>query len=505
MKKNTKKMMIWLLGAAMLSMTACSAKNTAKTTQSSVETSQESTQAQTKTGSESTGDAQSQTRDLTKLYGEEDLKDTWEESESTMISLNNADAEIKGEGAKLADGILTISAAGTYVLSGHFQGQVVIAAGEEDVVHLVLNGAEISNDQGSAIYASSGKKVVLTLAAGTENTVSDGSTYSDISEDAPDAAIYVKNDLTINGSGSLTLTGNSQSALKVKDNLVILAGTLDITAADKGIKGSDSVAIEDGNLTISAKDDAITTEGALSFYNGSLFIKESAEGMEGVQVLIAGGNIDITSSDDGINARGLLEETATDEEKEAYGMENQPDTYLKITGGVVSIKSEADAIDSNGQVYMEGGGVYISGPESGGNASLDYNGEAVISGGVFMSAGTSDMFQSFSSSSTQNYIEVFYDSAQTAGTKITVTDESGKELASLTPTVSFSAALISLPDFATGSKVTVTTGSDSQEVTLSAGANRIGNGSGGFGGGPQGGPPGNGRGGSASNGGASLP
>ena len=148
------------------------------------------------------------------------------------------------------------------------------------------------------------------MAAGTENTVSDGSTYSDTSEDAPDAAIYVKNDLTINGSGSLTLTGNSQSALKVKDNLVILAGTLDITAADKGIKGSDSVAIEDGNLTISAKDDAITTEGALSFYNGNLFIKESAEGMEGVQVLIAGGNIDITSSDDGINARGLLEETA---------------------------------------------------------------------------------------------------------------------------------------------------------------------------------------------------
>ena len=235
--------------------------------------------------------------------------------------------------------------------------------------------------------------------------------------------------------------------------------------------------------------------------SGNINIEKAGEGLEAVTIDINGGNIDIVATDDGLNARGLLDDSASDEEKEAYGEENQADTYLKITGGVVNVDAGADGIDSNGQVYIEGGTVYISGETSGPDVALDYNGEATITSGTFVSTGTQEMSQTFSSNSTQNFITAYYSSTLEAGTEIKVTDKSGNVVVSYTAAKSFSFAVISSDKLTTGETYTVTAGDNSSEVTITAGGNTIGEsavggpgGQGGMGapdgnGGPGGNPP----------------
>lgn len=196
------------------------------------------------------------------------------------------------------------------------------------------------------------------------------------------------------------------------------------------------------------------------------------------------------ASDDGINARGLIDDSASDEEKEAYGEENQADTYFRITAGTVNVTAGGDAIDSNGQVYIEGGTLYVSGPASGPDVALDFNGKATITGGTFVSTGVQEMFESFDSSSTQNFINVFYSTAVSGGTEVKVTDKSGNVVLSYTPTNDFTAVILSSDKLVTGETYTVSAGSNSEEITVSAGENTIGEQSGGMGfGGGNGAPP----------------
>ena len=196
------------------------------------------------------------------------------------------------------------------------------------------------------------------------------------------------------------------------------------------------------------------------------------------------------ASDDGINARGLIDDSASDEEKEAYGEENQADTYFRITGGTVNVTAGGDGIDSNGQIYIEGGTLNVSGPASGPDVALDYNGKATITGGTFVSTGVQEMFESFDSSSTQNFINVFYSTAVSGGTEVKVTDKSGNVVLSYTPTNDFTAVILSSEKLVTGETYTVSAGSNSEEITISAGENTIGKQSSGMGfGGGNGTPP----------------
>ena len=208
--------------------------------------------------------------------------------------------------------------------------------------------------------------------------------------------------------------------------------------------------------------------------SGNINIEKAGEGLEGVTIDINGGNIDIVATDDGINARGLIDDSATDAEKEAYGEENQADTYLRITGGVVNVNASADGIDSNGQVYIDGGTVIVSGATSGPDVALDYNGKAVITGGTFVSTGMQEMAQTFDSSSTQNFITVYYDSAVAAGSEIKVTDKDGNTVLSYNVDKEFTFAVISSDKLSTGETYTVTAGDNSDEVTITSGGSTIG-------------------------------
>ena len=467
MKKNKKKMCVWLITMALgLAIVGCS---NAKMTTTIETTIQQSETTATNTSSITTVGE----------YSDEDLNTSYSDSD-TKIELSAGSANITGDGATFEDGNIKITKAGTYVLSGDFDGQIITEVGDEDVVHMVFNGINITNTTSSAINAATGKKVVITLVDGTTNTLSDGTSYEYADgEDEPDATLFVKNNLTINGNGSLNIDSNFAAAIKSKDNLIILGGNIYIDSVDKAIKGNDSVTIENANITINAEDDGITTDGALVINSGNINIEKAGEGLEAVTIDINGGNIDIVATDDGLNARGLLDDSASDEEKEAYGEENQADTYLKITDGVVNVDAGADGIDSNGQVYIEGGTVYISGATSGPDVALDYNGEATITSGTFVSTGVQEMSQTFSSNSTQNFITAYYSSALEAGTEIKVTDKSGNVVVSYTAAKSFSFAVISSDKLTAGETYTVTAGDNSSEVTITAGGNTIGESTGG--------------------------
>lgn len=472
MKKNKKKMCTWLITMALgLAIVGCSNNKTTTTeTTKQVETTAANTSSSTTKGA----------------YSDEDLNTSYSDSD-TKIELSNGSADITGDGATFENGNIKITKAGTYVLSGEFDGQIITEVGDEDVVHLVFNGVNITNTTSSAINAATGKKVVITLVDGTTNTLSDGTSYEYADgEDEPDATLFVKNNLTINGTGSLNIDSNYATAIKAKDNLIILDSKINIDSVVKAIKGKDSVTIENADITINAEDDGITTDGAMVINSGNINIEKSGEGLEGVSIDINGVNIDIVATDDGINARGLIDDSATDAEKEAYGEENQADTYLRITGGTVNINASADGIDSNGQVYIDGGTVYVSGATSGPDVALDYNGKAVITGGTFVSTGVQEMAQTFDSSSTQNFITLYYDSAVASGSEIKVTDKDGNTVLSYNADKEFTFAVISSDKLSTGETYTVTAGDNSDEVTITAGGSTIGERSAG---GPGGNPP----------------
>ena len=483
MKKNSKKMSLWLAAMAVsMAIVGCSNVKTSATTQA-VETSAEADDT-----AEALATKTSTTTSTT--YQEEDLNTSYSDSD-TKIELSGETAKITGEGASYADGNITITKAGTYVFSGEFTGQIITDVGDEDLVHIVFNGVNITNTTSSVFNGATGRKIVLTLVDGTTNTITDGTTYQYAEgEDEPDATFFVKQDLTINGNGTLNISSNYATALKAKDNLLILGGKLNIESVGKAIKGTDSVTIENAEITINAEDDGITTDGTLVINSGTIKMEKVGEGLEAVTIDINGGSIDIVASDDGINARGLLDDSATDEEKEAYGEENQADTYFRITGGTVTVTAAGDGIDSNGQVYIEGGSLTVSGPASGPDVALDYNGTATITGGTFVATGVQEMFESFDSSSTQNFINVFYSTAVSGGTEVKVTDKSGNVVLSYTPENDFTAVILSSEKLVTGETYTVTAGSNSEEITISAGENTIGEQSGGMGfGGGNGTPP----------------
>lgn len=422
----------------------------------------------------------------------EDLSADWDVQTAAGIVCGDSGITAEGEGASVSGQTVTISSPGTYVVSGAMMdGQILIDTEKGDTVHLVFNGVDLSNMTTAPVYSKGKGKVILTLADGTVNTVSDstGYQYESETEDEPNAPIFVKGDLTVNGTGTLDVYGNYECGIRSKGDLKVVSGTLNINAASDGLKGRDSVIIRDGTftiqsgkdgiksnndeeqdkgyiwidggkITIAAKDDGIQAETNVIINGGEIHITESDEGIAGLTVDILGGVTKIVSSDDGINSAASVE---TEQEKAA----DQDGVYTRIAGGEVHINAMADGIDSNGDLYMEGGTVYLSGPSSDGDGILDYNGKGIITGGTLLGAGSSRMMQTFDNTeSTQHFLVVYYPEQQKAGTTIALTDDSGTELGSLVTEKEYSAAIISTPEIQAGKTYHVTTGGETVDMQV---------------------------------------
>lgn len=232
--------------------------------------------------------------DTASLFSDRDLAGTFDESEAVTIRLSGDSAVCDSAAVTINGGQITIGAEGVYLLSGTLtDGQIVVDAGDTDKVQLVLSGAAISSSTSAAVYALEADKVFLTLADGTENTLSNGGTYTAIDDNNIDAVVFAKTDLTLNGSGSLTINAQAGHGVVSKDELTITGGSYTITAASHGLSGKDSIAIADGSFTITSGKDGIHSENTDDLSLGTLYI--------------AGGSFIISAQGDAISAQGALQ------------------------------------------------------------------------------------------------------------------------------------------------------------------------------------------------------
>ena len=298
----------------------------------------------------------------------------------TAVSKRDASGEYDAsEAATLSpDGDLTITEAGTYILSGEYEGMIVIEAGEEDKVQLVLENATITNENGPAIYVRSADKVFLTAAEGTVNVISDGSDYTLTDDDtALDAAVFSRDDLTINGSGQLTINGNYKHAVVCKDDLVITAKDLSVKAQNVGLNGKDSVKFSGATVSVTAGSDGVRSDngsdaekGYVSVVDSTLSIVSGKDGIQAETVFTAeNATLSITSGG-GSGAR-------SGDASESYkGI--KAGVSISINGGVYTIDALDDAIHTNGSILISDGAFTLRSRDDGVHA----NEKAEISGGT---------------------------------------------------------------------------------------------------------------------------
>ncbi len=242
-----------------------------------------------------------------------DQKTEWN-AEDVSVNFNGNSADIKGEGCSVKDSVLSITAPGTYVLSGSFNGQVSVHVDKAEKVRLVLNNASISCADGPAIIITSADKVGITLADGTTNTLTDGKTYADTTDKAPNACIFSKDDLSINGNGTLNVNANFHNGIDTSNDLKIVSGTINVTAKNHALKGNDSVSIFGGNVTVNGGNDGIKsdTEGEAGkgfFYmnGGTLDVTAVDDGIQAVSsIRIDSGNVSFHVQDDATNCDGSV-------------------------------------------------------------------------------------------------------------------------------------------------------------------------------------------------------
>lgn len=426
-------------------------------------------------------------------YDSDDYYTQWSKEQVSTISLEKDSIKYTGEGAVVNGSTITIKSAGTYLVSGTLSdGQIIIEANKEDTVRLILNGTEVNCSKSSPLYVKSAKKVVLSLEKDTTNTFVDGSKYvlEDQSADEPNSAIYSKDDLSINGTGTLVVKGNYNNALTSKDDLKIVEGNINVTSVDDGIMGRDLVAIKEGNINIEAEGDGIKAtndteenKGVVAIEGGKINIAKSYEGIEGFAIYVAGGETHIKSDDDGINIAGEsgmggkgnkepvnVENKTTTEAKTETSSETSTQTTdsrkLTISGGYVVVDAKGDGLDANGSIEMTGGTVLVYGPTNNGNGSLDYDRTFNITGGVLVTAGSSGMAQAPTDTSSQYSIMMTYSNSQKANTIVRLEDSDGKEIITLAPTKDFQSVVISSPKLEKGKKYNLYTGGTSSQSAV---------------------------------------
>ena len=309
---------------------------------------------------------------------------------------------------------MSITNSGTYHLTGTLEnGSISVNVGDDDIVKLVLDNVTITNLNGPAINVENAKKVIIILEEGSTNKLVDGETYDVLDEDI-NACIYSKDNLIINGSGTLEVTANFEDGIVSKDNIKIIGSNVKVNSKDDAIKGKDYVLVKDANIEITSKGDGIKSTNDTEEDKGYIVIENSKTNItadiDGIQaqtnIKINGGTFEIKANDDAIHADGMIE--INDGDFNITAIEGIEATYVKINGGNIKIsasddginagnKSDAytvtieinggnieinmgagdtDGIDSNGNLYINGGTININA-----NSPFDYDGEVKLSGG----------------------------------------------------------------------------------------------------------------------------
>ena len=616
-----RKKLLALFCATALSMTAVAGctgtkSSTGNVVSSETEVNAKETVAQSETGTFSSAD----------MFTERDLAGTYEESGAVYVTLS--DDGITGETAGVAINgqTVTITAEGTYIFSGTLsEGQIVVDA-DKAKVQIVFDNVDITCASSAAVYVKNAEKVFVTLAEGAQNTLRNTDEYVAIDDNNIDAVIFAKSDLTLNGTGSLTIVSAEGHGIVSKDDLKITGGTYDITAAGHALSGKDSVRIADGTFILTAEkdgihaenaddeekgyiyiadgdftitsdgdgmdasnivqiedgtfditagggaansqkthesdmpgggmsqnierpdgesmpqmgekpdgenmpqdtttdesgtstkgikagggmylnggtyqinsaddsihsnanimiadgtytlatgDDGVHADDALTVNGGTITVTESYEGLEGLTVTINDGTIDITARDDGINTAGGTDQSGFGTFGDHFkGMDSADDEteettdnemWMELNGGYIHILAGGDGVDSNGDLTINGGEIYIDGPSDNGNSAIDYGdrSSAYVNGGMLVAIGSSGMAEGMSDSSKQEVLMVKLGEQMEAG-DVELTDNEGNVIVSYTALKSYDCVIISTAEVESGATYTLTTSGTTTEVT----------------------------------------
>ena len=318
-----------------------------------------------------------------KIFTERDLKQTVDTEDATTYTVtDNKDITIKEEGI--------------YVITGNASNASIIVDTTDDAkVQLVLKDLTITNDSNPCIYVKNANKTFVTTT-GT-NSLSVNGTFTKDGETNLDAVIFSKDDITLNGTGTLNITSTANGVTS-KDDLVITGGTININCTNDALEANNSISIKDGTITINSKKDGLHAEyteddskGYIYIAGGTLDITatddsvhattvlqiddgkittNSREGFEGTYIQINGGTININASDDGINAAS---------QSKSYS------ATIEINGGNTTVtmgQGDTDGVDSNGDIIINGGTISVTG-----QSTFDYDGTGTINGGTVICNG----------------------------------------------------------------------------------------------------------------------
>lgn len=406
---------------------------------------------------------------LSVKYDSTDMDTGWSSDSSTIITFFSDTIDGYGEGIVINKNIVTITSAGTYIISGTINdGRIIVDTKEDQPVRLVLNGADITCMESAPIYISSAEKAVLTLPEGTNNNITDGKNYvvGNDETDEPDSAIFSKSDLTINGTGSLTINANYKNAITSKDELKIMSGNITLNSAGDGIKGRDFVAIRDGIVNINAKEDGIKSnndaeKGFVYIEGGSVNIIALEDGIQAeTDISIETAAINITSG--GGYANG---ETKADEQSGRGGFGSSGRSASQASASEDSTDDETISKKglkaANSSIYITSGTVVVNGPTENNNGALDYDGTFKMTGGLLVAAGSSGMAQGPDESSTQNSAIIFFNQVMPAGTPVRITSDDGKELLTFKPSKDYQTIVVNSPELKKGTTYTIYYGGSS--------------------------------------------
>ncbi len=351
----------------------------------------------------------------------EDATDyTWDGESATGIILNTTSITINGDGASASGTTATITAAGTYLVSGTLtNGKIIVDTDSEETVKIVMNGVNITCSNSAPIAVMSAEKVVVILADATENYLTDGSSYtfSSSDEDEPNAALFSKSDLSISGNGSLIIDANYNDGIASKDGLIIASGTIEINAVDDGIRGKDYLVIESGTIDITSGGDGFKSDndeddskGYISIQSGTITItsgndamqattdllitdgtfnlksgggsssyvssSESAKGLKAdVSIVIEKGDFTINAADDAIHSGYLISLNDGTYEIASGDDGIHTDNTVNMNGGTINITKSYEGIEGP-YINVNGGTIYVTSSDDGFNASKGNGGES---------------------------------------------------------------------------------------------------------------------------------
>ncbi len=324
------------------------------------------------------------------MFTDRDFETEYDETDGVLIELNGSSASASSDSVRISGTTVTITEETVYIISGSLDdGMIIVDAPDTAKPRLVLNGVDINSADSAALYILEADKVFVTLAEGSQNTLSNGGSFTAIDENNIDSVIFSKQDLTLNGSGTLTVTSPAGHGIVSKDDLAVTGGTYLITSAAHGVDANDSVRITGKtSVTVDAGKDGIHAEnnedaslGFVYISDGTVHIESEGDGISAgsymqiengtFQILAGGGSENGTkeSSDSWGGFRGgfgggrpgqssFAEETAADDGTSMKGLKSA--SGMLISNGSFTVDSADDAVHSNTSIAVNGGSFEIA-------------------------------------------------------------------------------------------------------------------------------------------------